>query len=120
MSGNVLTFNNVGDIAPHTSEQLFVTIKIADDSGGGLFTNTADVTSECGSGTGGRPVPVLTGTVTVTVPKVGPRPVAPPPPPVARPPLPRTGGTPVLPIVGALLAGSALLVVATRRYAGGR
>ena len=51
---NLLTWDNVGPMPPHTTKSISIEVQVAKDSAAGLFTNTADVTAKCsGAGAGG-------------------------------------------------------------------
>src|SRR5205823_6181915 len=51
---DLLTWDNVGPMAPHTTKAISIEVQVAPDSAAGLFTNTADVTAKCsGVGAGG-------------------------------------------------------------------
>jgi uncharacterized repeat protein (TIGR01451 family) len=51
---DLLTWDNVGPMAPHTTKVISIEVQVAKDSAAGLFTNTADVTAKCsGAGAGG-------------------------------------------------------------------
>jgi hypothetical protein len=92
----VLTWNDVGPVAPRGSKQLKITVAVDKDSSAGNFIDTAAVTANCGldSAQGGAKINLaLNGGVRVTVPRVQPQVPA---------PLPRTGAD------NAVLMGSAV------------
>jgi uncharacterized repeat protein (TIGR01451 family) len=49
-SGNTVTWNNVGPIAPHASRSVPVDLQVAPDSKAGVITNHVDVAATCTSG----------------------------------------------------------------------
>lgn len=92
----VLTWNDVGPIAPKASKQLKITVAVDKDSVSGNFIDTAAVNANCGLDTaqGGAKINLaLNGGVKVLVPKVQAQVPA---------PLPRTGAD------NAMLVGSAV------------
>jgi uncharacterized repeat protein (TIGR01451 family) len=72
-SGGVLTWNNIGSLAPGASTQLTVNVTISSGSSAGTMTETAKVTGSCGvgnaQGTATINVP-LSGSVTINVPTI--------------------------------------------------
>jgi uncharacterized repeat protein (TIGR01451 family) len=109
-----LTWDDIGPIGPGQSKELKITVKVAEDSTAGLFTDTAAATALCGEGsaegaaeaTGGAAAGnVLEGRVVLNLPEVvavlgRSLPAA----------LPRTGGLSgrLLPALGLMGAGFAL------------
>lgn len=73
VSGGVVTWNNVGSLAPGASTTLTISATIASNSGGGTLTDTAAVTGSCGIGNANGTATVglpLSGSLTVTTPAV--------------------------------------------------
>lgn len=61
---STLTWNDIGPIQPGATVQLVVNMKVASNSGGGVFTEKADVTASCA-------IANAQGTTTVQVPAAG-------------------------------------------------
>ncbi|HET7416874.1 MAG TPA: LPXTG cell wall anchor domain-containing protein [Solirubrobacterales bacterium] len=73
VSGNTVTFGDIGPIGPHASKSATISVNIPTSSKGGTFTNNATATGSCatGSAQGGAKITVpISGSVTVTVPTV--------------------------------------------------
>jgi len=117
VSGGVITFNDIGSIPPNQTRSVTITVQVAPDSGGGLFTNTAQATGTCATGTGvgeARIDVLAVGDVTVQVPEAGggaqlPRTGVSELPRAPRE-LPRTGGSSATALYAGLLAAAALAV----------
>jgi uncharacterized repeat protein (TIGR01451 family) len=111
VTATTVTWNDIGDIPPHSGVQLGIQITINSATGEGLMTDHVVATADCATGTGEAETGVgLTGEVTVTAPRVTPD---------GRPePIPRTGGR-VAPIYLAIaaLGGVALLRAVRARAA---
>lgn len=104
---NTLTWNDVGPLPPGGEKQLLIGMKVASDSGSGLFIDNAVATGVCGPAEGeaeaGVGVP-LEARVTLELPRVLARQAS-----VGLGELPRTGGLLLgLPALG-LLGGSLVL-----------
>ncbi len=121
VAGGVITFNDIGAIAPNATRNVTITVQVAANSGGGLFTNTARATGTCATGTGqgSARIDVNTfGEVTVELPRAGGPAELPrtgitelPQTPAAAPrELPRTGGSTSTALFAGLLLGAAVLV----------
>ncbi|MGH9181907.1 MAG: hypothetical protein ACRDY5_09350, partial [Acidimicrobiales bacterium] len=50
--GGVITFNDIGPLAPDATRNVTVTVAVASNSSAGTFTNTARATGVCATGTG--------------------------------------------------------------------
>ncbi|HEU5035137.1 MAG TPA: LPXTG cell wall anchor domain-containing protein [Mycobacteriales bacterium] len=119
-NGDTVTWNNVGPIPAHGKKQLTLTVHIPSDSAAGTLTDKVDlVKASCANGggtgitgvvTGVTTVSTVTGSQTVTEPKVvaGPTGVEGKNIPKV---LPRTGSNPALPLaaLAALAVGGGLL-----------
>ncbi|MGH2717568.1 MAG: hypothetical protein ACRDJU_03170 [Actinomycetota bacterium] len=73
-SNGVLTWNNIGSLAPGANSVLTVNVTISSGSGGGKLTEKAAVTGSCGVGNAQGTATVglpLSGSQTVNVPTIG-------------------------------------------------
>lgn len=113
VEGGVITFNDIGSIAPNETRNVTITVQVAPNSGGGLFTNTARATGTCATGTGVGEARIdvnAFGEVTVELPRAG-GPAELPTTGVTARELPRTGGgSATTALFAGLLVGAALLV----------
>jgi hypothetical protein len=125
ITGDTVTWTNAGPIAANSTKHLSITVKVAADSAVGTLTDhVALVKGTCANGGGSGITGVTTGvttvsTVTGTKTVVGPT-VTSAPTLVKgnRTPLPRTGGSPLLPFLGiSTVAVAGGLAAARRRWA---
>ncbi len=73
-SNGVLTWNNIGSLAPGADTTLTVNVTISSSSGGGKLTESAQVTGSCGIGNAQGTATVgipLSGTQAINVPQIG-------------------------------------------------
>lgn len=110
LTDTLVEWNDVGPIAAHSSKDLRIVIRVDESTAAGRFTDHAAATALCGSGSANGQTDVvvpLQGETTVTVPTVTVD--------IEHRPLPHTGSSPLVPIVGLGLLGAAAAV--TRRRA---
>jgi hypothetical protein len=104
LTDTLVEWNDVGPIAAKSSKDLKIVIRVDASTAEGRFTDHAAATALCGSGSANGQTDVivpLEGQTTVHVPNVV----------VDKRPLPRTGGSPIVPIAAlTLFAGAAGLM----------
>ncbi|MEO7443280.1 MAG: hypothetical protein ABIW46_07100 [Acidimicrobiales bacterium] len=74
VAGGVITFDDIGPIAPLATRSVTITVQIAGNSAAGVLTNTARATGTCATGTGQGDARIdvpASGEVTVETPRVG-------------------------------------------------
>lgn len=124
-SGGVITFNDIGPIAPNATRSVTISVQVASNSAGGNFTNRAEATGTCATGTGQGDVKIdtaVTGDVVVNIPRVG-GPAELPSTGVTSVPgggreLPRTGGSASSALAAGLLLAAAAVVRRAVRASG--
>ncbi|HUR18593.1 MAG TPA: hypothetical protein VMZ51_06600 [Acidimicrobiales bacterium] len=104
-----IIYNDIGPIPPRSSKVVTISVQVAADSASGLFTDNAKASANCATGNAqgsAKIVVPLTGEVTVVVPQAnGPGSTVSSAAPAE---LPKTGGSPTIPLIGlALLAAAA-------------
>jgi len=122
VSGNTITWDNVGPIPAQGTKQLAITVHVPADSAAGKLTdNVSLVKGTCANGGGSGITGVTTGVTTVSTVTGHTTVVAPsvvPPSTVEgfKTPLPRTGGNPALPWAALGLTMVAGVAVAGKRW----
>jgi len=113
VSGNTVTFADIGPIAPKGSKTVTIDITVKSAANPGRISDTAVATADCavGDATGKSNVKVnLKGQVTLVAPQVTTA-------DRARGVLPRTGGEQQLPLAGGLLFAGLAIIETVRRKA---